>query len=87
MSCIQLCCLFLSYLRKESGGSSSDSGSDSDSDSELIGPPLPPQHTSQGGDDELGSLTHASGTTAHSDDDDEDDEGEAQDDDDDVCWK
>ncbi|XP_040053255.1 WD repeat-containing protein 70 isoform X1 [Gasterosteus aculeatus] len=69
--------------RKESGGSSSDSGSDSDSDSELIGPPLPPQHTSQGGDDELGSLTHASGTTAHSDDDDEDDEGEAQDDDDD----
>uniref|UniRef100_G3PXI4 WD repeat-containing protein 70 n=1 Tax=Gasterosteus aculeatus aculeatus TaxID=481459 RepID=G3PXI4_GASAC len=53
--------------KKESGGSSSDSGSDSDSDSELIGPPLPPQHTSQ----------------AHSDDDDEDDEGEAQDDDDD----
>ncbi|XP_034403218.1 WD repeat-containing protein 70 [Cyclopterus lumpus] len=66
--------------RKQSE-SSSDSGSDSDSDSELIGPPLPPQLTDQD-DDELGPLTRASGSTAHSDEDDDDD-GEAQDDDDD----
>uniref|UniRef100_A0A8C2ZTJ1 WD repeat-containing protein 70 n=1 Tax=Cyclopterus lumpus TaxID=8103 RepID=A0A8C2ZTJ1_CYCLU len=52
--------------------SSSDSGSDSDSDSELIGPPLPPQLTDQD-DDELGPLTRASGSTAHSDEDDDDD--------------
>ncbi|XP_054468317.1 WD repeat-containing protein 70 isoform X2 [Anoplopoma fimbria] len=70
--------------RKQESESSSDSGSDSDSDSdsELIGPPLPPQHTAQDDDDELGPLTRPSGSTAHSDDDD-DDEGEAQDDDDD----
>ncbi|XP_076614029.1 WD repeat-containing protein 70 [Chaetodon auriga] len=68
--------------------SSSDSDSDSDSDSELIGPPLPPQHTAQD-DDQCAMLTRPpghTGSTAHSDDDDDDDdddEGEGQDDDDD----
>ncbi|KAK9532575.1 hypothetical protein VZT92_009953 [Zoarces viviparus] len=64
--------------RKQESDSSSDSGSDSDS--ELIGPPLPPQHTA---DDEDGTLTRASGSTAQTDEDDDDDDGEAQDDDDD----
>ncbi|XP_075944727.1 WD repeat-containing protein 70 [Anarhichas minor] len=69
--------------RKQESESSSDSGSDSDS--ELIGPPLPPQHTAQDDDDEDGPLTRASGSTAQTDEeeDDDDDDGEAQDDDDD----
>ncbi|TKS84471.1 WD repeat-containing protein 70 [Collichthys lucidus] len=38
--------------RKQESDSSSASDSDSDSDSELIGPPLPPQYTEQGEDDD-----------------------------------
>ncbi|XP_044029159.1 WD repeat-containing protein 70 [Siniperca chuatsi] len=71
--------------------SESSSGSGSDSDSELIGPPLPPQHTAQDDDDERVRLPHPpgyTGSTAHSDeDDDDDDEGEAQDDDDNPVKK
>lgn len=81
---------FLFLFRKQESDSSSDSDSDSDSDSELIGPPVPLQHTAQGDDDDDDELVGPplppgyTGSTAH---DEDDDEQEAQDDDDDVCWK
>uniref|UniRef100_A0A8C2ZXE2 WD repeat-containing protein 70 n=1 Tax=Cyclopterus lumpus TaxID=8103 RepID=A0A8C2ZXE2_CYCLU len=71
-SCVKYYTIMLFCLFRKQSESSSDSGSDSDSDSELIGPPLPPQLTDQD-DDELGPLTRASGSTAHSDEDDDDD--------------
>ncbi|XP_020485428.2 WD repeat-containing protein 70 [Labrus bergylta] len=67
--------------RKQESSGDSSSGSDSDSDSELIGPPLPPQYTAQGDEDELVRQSHQPGGTAHSDD--EDDEEDAEEDDDD----
>lgn len=73
--------IFFLSLRKQESESSSDS--DSDSDSDLIGPPLPPQHTVQAKEDEeMRSQGHAGSDEEEEDDD--DDEGEAQDDDDDV---
>ncbi|KAK5852079.1 hypothetical protein PBY51_023581 [Eleginops maclovinus] len=74
--------------RKQESDSSSDSGSDSDSDSELIGPPLPPQYTSEKDGDERSRVPHPSGSVAQSeDDDDDDDEEDAQDDDDNPVKK
>ncbi|XP_071321563.1 WD repeat-containing protein 70 isoform X3 [Trachinotus anak] len=74
-----------SSSRKQESDSSSDSDSDSDSDSELIGPPVPSQHTAQEDDDELVGPPLPPGYTgsrAHSDDDDDDQEATDDDDDD-----
>nr|XP_020485428.1 WD repeat-containing protein 70 [Labrus bergylta] len=69
--------------RKQESSGDSSSGSDSDSDSELIGPPLPPQYTAQGDEDELVRQSHQPGGTAHSDDEDDEEDAEEDDDEDD----
>uniref|UniRef100_A0A3B4XTS0 WD repeat-containing protein 70 n=1 Tax=Seriola lalandi dorsalis TaxID=1841481 RepID=A0A3B4XTS0_SERLL len=76
-----LLCLTLSFsflFRKQESNSSSDSDSDSDSDSEIIGPPVPRQHTTQEDDDDdlVGPPLPPgyTGSNAHSDDDDDDDQ-------------
>ncbi|KAG7499061.1 WD repeat-containing protein 70 [Solea senegalensis] len=71
--------------RKQESDSSSDSGSESDSDSELIGPPMPPQHTAQDDDELVGPPLPPgyTGSAAQSDDEDQ----EEQDDDEDSPVK
>uniref|UniRef100_UPI0037E7F362 WD repeat-containing protein 70 n=1 Tax=Semicossyphus pulcher TaxID=241346 RepID=UPI0037E7F362 len=73
--------------RKQESSSDSGSDSDSDSDSELIGPPLPPQFTAQGDDNEGVRQPHPPAGTAHSDDDDDDEEEQDDDDDDNPVKK